>query len=71
MAVDKNDPKYPEYIVECEKLGEWLINEKKPLTDEMLNCKWQDHPNDGKIKELVSIFSARLKELQKKYGFAG
>ena len=73
MTVDVNDPKFPEYIAECEILGEWFIAEEKLLDEEdekeYPGWKGLDHPNGGKRKALTKEFTKRLKDLQKKYGF--
>ncbi len=68
MAINKDDPKYPEYIEECKKMAAEMDERLKQIRQQQKEegFKGQDYlPETLLHREEV----ARLKELQKKYGF--
>jgi len=68
MAINKDDPKYPEYIEECKRLDAEMRERFEQIRQQQIKegYKGQDYGPDTLLhrEEL-----ARMKELQKKYGF--
>ena len=69
MPVDKNDPRYPEYIEECKQLFDACSEREKQILAEYPDWHGQDHPNSGKIKAEVVKRNQEFKRIKEKYGF--
>lgn len=68
MAINKDDPKYPEYIEECKKLGAEM-DERMQLVERQRKEEGFNGQDYLPALLLHKEEAARLKELQKKYGF--
>lgn len=64
--VDKNSPLYPQYLEECFKLHEKTKQKLKALYESMPGYRGRDMPGEIEIRREEN---ARLREIQKKYGF--
>lgn len=69
MPVDKNDPRYPEYIEECKRLFDASLEREDQILAEYPYWPGQDHPGDGRIKAEVVKRNQEFKRIKEKYGF--
>ena len=64
--IDENSPLYPKYVEECLALAEETYQKLQALYASMPGYRGRDMPG---VYEIRKEENARLREIQKKYGF--
>ena len=67
--IDKEHPKYGEYMAKCEKLASQFDQIEDELKAKYPNWRGQDHPADVEIMSYWKKFHEDLKGLQAEYSF--
>ena len=68
-SINKEHPKYAEYIAKCEELASRFDKIEEKLKAKYPNWRGLDHPADGEIAPYRRKFHADLRKLQEEYLF--
>lgn len=67
--IDKNNPKYDEYIAHCKSLTDAFVKKEEQILAKYPRWEGLDHPADVEINPIRRQFHADLKKLQRRYSF--